>query len=199
MILDDDAEWLVKFPASSDPTEIGLVEFHYSQVARKCGIRMPETRLFHGKYFGVKRFDRIDGQRIHVHSASGLLYASHRYPSLDYISLLKTTRALTQDIRETGKMFRQMVFNVLTGNRDDHARNFSFLYLDDHWQLSPAYDLVKSNGFNGQHSTTINGAGNPGKSDIFSVAEQTGLPASMAAAIFDEVYEGCREIKIKGI
>jgi len=77
------AEWLVKFPASTDPPGIGKLEYLYSEVARKCGIIMPPTRLFEDRYFGVKRFDRREGRKIHVHSASGLLYASFRYPSLD--------------------------------------------------------------------------------------------------------------------
>ncbi len=63
------------------------------------------------------------------------------------------------------------------------------------WQLSPAYDLVKSDGFNGFHSTTIAGSGKPTRQDIFKVAEQTGFPLKTAALIFDEVYEGCREIR----
>ena len=188
------AEWLVKFPSSSDPPDIGTLEYKYAQVAKNCAIRMPETRLFENKYFGVRRFDRKAGKRIHMHSASGLLYASFRYPSLDYTELMKTTMALTADINEVARLFRLMVFNVLTGNRDDHAKNFSYLYEDGKWQLSPAYDLVKSYGFNGYHSTTVAGQGNPSETDIFKVAEMTGFPHKMALLIFDEVSVSCREI-----
>lgn len=91
-----------------------------------------------------------------------------------------------------------LVFNVLTGNRDDHAKNFSFLYDDGRWWLSPAYDLVRSYGFNGFHSTTIAGSGNPSRSDIFKVAELTGFPMHQARAIFDQVFESCKEIRIEG-
>ncbi len=198
MISIDDMEWLVKFPASSDPSDIGALEYQYSVVARKCGINMPKTRLFSGKYFGVRRFDRMEGRHIHVHSASGLLYASFRFPSLDYTSLIKTVMAVTADIQEAGKMYRLMVFNVLTGNRDDHAKNFSFIYDDRRWRLSPAYDLVKSLGFNGFHSTMVAGAGNPSRSDIYKVAELTGFPMPQAREIFDQVFESCQEIRIKG-
>ena len=38
-----------------------------------------------------------------------------------------------------------MVFNVLSGNIDDHARNFSFLMdRTGRWSLAPAYDMVYS-------------------------------------------------------
>jgi serine/threonine-protein kinase HipA len=77
----------------------------------------------------------------------------------------------------------------------DHARNFSFILENDQWILSPAYDLVPSNGFNGQHTTTIAGQGNPDKSDIFKIAENTGLTLKVCLQIFDEVYEGCHNIR----
>jgi len=57
---------------------------------------------------------------------------------------------------------------------------------------------VSLGGFNGFHSTTIAGSGDPTRKDIFKVAEQTGFPLKTAALIFDEVYEGCKEIKLKG-
>jgi serine/threonine-protein kinase HipA len=195
LITIDTIEWLVKFQGSSDPNDIGQLEYKYAEVAGKCGIEMPETRLFEGKYFGTRRFDREENRRYHIHSASGLLYASFRYPSLDYTELIKATMALTRNIMEAWKVFRLMVFNVLTCNRDDHAKNFSFIWKNGEWALSPAYDLVFSTGFNGQHTTTIGGKGNPSKADIFEVAKVTGLPVKTARTIFEEVYEGCREIR----
>ncbi len=193
----DGEEWIIKFPAASDPQNIGEIEYQYSLAAKKCGIEMTETRLFEGKYFGIKRFDRKENKKTHVHSASGLLYASHRFPSLDYTELIKATLALTKNMNEALKIFRQMVFNVLTFNKDDHAKNFSFIYQNSEWKVSPAYDLVLSQGFNGQHTTTIAGKGNPEKQDLFEVAKLTGLPTRRANEIYDEVFEGTRELKSK--
>lgn len=39
-------------------------------------------------------------------------------------------------------MYRRMVFNVLAKNKDDHAKNFSFIHKDGKWHLAPAYDLT---------------------------------------------------------
>jgi len=186
--------WMVKFPSSYDQDDIGRIEYNYSFTAKKCGIEMPETELFEGKYFGVRRFDRDGDRRIHMHSASGLLYASHRFPSLDYIDLIKATLALTKSMEEAYRMFRLMVFNVLTGNKDDHAKNFPFVYSEGSWNLSPAYDLVPGSGFNDNHSTTIAGKGNPDMEDIFYVVKETGLVMKKARHIFDEVYDNSREI-----
>lgn len=193
----EDKQWLVKFRSSFDPTDIGQIEYQYSLIAKKCGIIMPETRLFEDSYFGVRRFDREGNQRIHAHTASGLLYASHRFPSLDYTELMKATMAITANMEDVGRMFRLMVFNVLTGNKDDHAKNFSFLLKERNWTLSPAYDLVASSGFHDNHSTTIAGQGNPEKKDMFKVAENVGFPLKKARLIFDEVYDGCKEIRLK--
>jgi serine/threonine-protein kinase HipA len=185
----DGDEWLVKFKASSDPVNVGVIEYEHSLLAKKCGIEMTETRLFEGKYFGVRRFDRKSGKRIHMHSAAGLLYASHRFPSMDYTDLLKATMVLTRNITEVEKIFRQMVFNILIGNKDDHAKNFSFIYNDGAWSVSPAYDLLPSGGFNGNHSTTVNGKGQPSMSDCEAVAKLVSLPRKTAVRIINEVKE----------
>ena len=88
-----------------------------------------------------------------------------------------------------------MVFNALTNNRDDHAKNFSFMYRKNKWQLSPAYDLVYSLGFNGQHTTTINGSGLPDKKDILAVAQGAGISKTVAAKIFDEIKEKTKALQ----
>ncbi|MGL4325958.1 MAG: HipA domain-containing protein, partial [Tannerellaceae bacterium] len=161
-----------------------------------CGIRMPETRLIDGKYFGVERFDRGTNKRIHTISAAGLLHANYRIPSLDYSILLKVCLNLTKDMEQVHELFRILVFNVIISNRDDHAKNFSFQLIDKEWKLSPAYDLLPSNGFNGYHTTTINGKGEPTMSDIKSVASEVGISHVRATQIIDEISEKCKLAKM---
>lgn len=145
----DEDDWIVKFPSSTDRKNIGEQEYDYSVCAKKCGIQMPETRFLssklNGGYFAVKRFDREQNKRIHMVSVSGLLETSHRIPNLDYHILMQLTMQLTHSYEEIEKLYRQMCFNVFAHNRDDHSKNFSFLYKDGRWQLSPAYDLTYSN------------------------------------------------------
>ena len=87
LVRHDNADWIVKFRSSSDPTDVGNIEYKYSEIARLAGIDMPETKLFNGKFFGVKRFDRkpstktFSGEKIHMLSVCGLLNASHIIPS----------------------------------------------------------------------------------------------------------------------
>ncbi len=193
----DDKEWLVKFKATIDPENIGEIEYRYSLLAKKCGIDMPETRLFDGKYFGVERFDRTVRGKIHTVSAAGLLGADYREPSLDYESLLKLCHILTKNMEEVYKLFRLMVFNVAIKNRDDHAKNFSFQLINGDWKLSPAYDLLPSNGFNGFHTTTVNNNGEPTLDDIIVVSEKAGLNKQRVTKIIREINEQVGENRIR--
>ena len=174
------SHWMIKFPSSQDAREIGAIEYAYSLMARAAGVEMPETYLFRTKksrYFGAKRFDRTGDARVHMHSLSGLIHADHRNPSLDYDMLLRVTTALTRNIREAERAYALACFNVLAHNRDDHAKNFSFL-LDarKEWVLSPAYDLVFSYGPAGEQSTLVMGEGkNPGTAQLQALAKQHSL------------------------
>ncbi len=192
--------WIIKFPSSYDSKDIGKVEYLYSLCAKKCGILMTETKLFPSKissgYFGIKRFDRIKNafgeKKIHMISVSALLETSHRLPNLDYNTLMKLTLKLTNSFEEVERMYRLMCFNVFSHNRDDHSKNFSFIYDDElkKWELSPAYDLTYSYSINGEHATTVNGNGNnPSMGDILTVAENIGMKRSNAIKIAEDIKE----------
>ncbi|NDP20905.1 MAG: type II toxin-antitoxin system HipA family toxin [Paludibacter sp.] len=191
----EDGDWLIKFIASTDPDNVGEVEYKYSLLAKACGIDMPETKLFEGKYFGVRRFDRQNNSKQHVISAAGLLNADYRIPSLDYSILMTACLRLTRNMEEVYKLFKIMVFNVLIKNKDDHAKNFSFILIKGEWHLSPAYDLLPSNGFNGFHTTTVNGQGSPTQKDIMAVAQNIGLNKQRAKDIYEEIFEKCKEVR----
>ena len=197
----DNEDWIIKFPSSSDSKNIGEKEYQYSLCAKDCGINMTETRLFPSKicsgYFGIKRFDRKNGKKVHMVSASGLLETSHRLPNLDYNTLMKLTLELTRNYQDIEQLFKLMCFNVFAHNRDDHSKNFSFLYDDTkkEWHLSPAYDLTYSYSFNGEHATTINGEGkNPTLDDILAVAKNIGLKEKFAKDIASDIQEKCSKL-----
>ena len=121
---------------------------------------------------------------------SGLLHIDHRLSSLDYETIIKATASLTKDVRECEKQFRAAVFNVFTHNRDDHAKNFSFLMNEEGiWSVSPSYDLTFSSGPSGEHSTTIMGEGkNPTVTHLLKLAEVGEIKKQKALQIIDEVY-----------
>ncbi len=160
----DYVHYIVKFAGRDDPEDIAAIEMAYATMAKDAGVIMPETRLLQGGkkqcHFAARRFDRDGNRRVHVHSASGLLYSDIRIPALDYEDLIKLTRSITRDQRECKAMFTLAVFNVLAHNRDDHARQFSFIMQrDGTWKMAPAYDLTWSAGPGGEHSCSVLGHG----------------------------------------
>ena len=192
----DGKDWIIKFPAHVDRKDAGKMEYDYSCCARQCGITMSETRLFPSDkckgYFGIRRFDReADGKRVHMLTAAALLELDFEQPSLDYHSLMKLTKILTRDNKEdVENMFCRMCFNVFAHNRDDHSKNFTYLYdeINDQWRLSPAYDLTYSNTYYGEHTTTIDGNGrNPGKKELIAVGIAAGMRRSNCEKIIDTI------------
>lgn len=192
----DGNQWIIKFPAHVDIAESGLMEYEYSLCAKKCGIRMSNTRLFPSKeckgYFGTERFDRNGAERVHMLTAAALLELNFEEPSLDYHSLMKLTKILTRDSKEDMEnMFRRMCFNVFAHNRDDHSKNFTFLYdeKNDEWKLSPAYDLTYSNTYYGEHTTSVDGNGvNPSAKELLQVGMQAGIKRRTCEKIIEEIH-----------
>ena len=192
--------WIIKFRSLHDRQDAGLEEYLYSLAAQKAGLTMPETGLFPSQncpgYFGVKRFDRAEGKKIHMHTACGLLHASHREPSLDYTSLLTLTHTLTRDIRQVKKMVQLMVFNVKSGNHDDHSKNFSFL-MDSKaaWKMAPAYDLTPSQGFHGERMAMVNGKGRDiDDGDLLKIATRHAVTAQEVKEIIEKTQQALSEI-----
>ena len=191
--------WMIKFPSSHDSTDAGAVEYAYSLMARAAGLEMMATHLFPAKkgpgYFGVERFDRFRNTRLHMHSLSGLIHSDHQLPSLDYRDVLKVTFDLTRSMKEVTKLFRITSFNVLARNRDDHAKNFSFLMdANGSWRVSPAYDLTYSAGPGGEHCTTVMGEGkSPTRDHLERLAEQFGISKGITKKILEHTREAISE------
>ncbi|HVE44535.1 MAG TPA: type II toxin-antitoxin system HipA family toxin [Gammaproteobacteria bacterium] len=195
-------DWLIKFRSSIDPKDIGSIEYAYHLMALEAGIDVPEAKLFSSRkcpgFFGVKRFDRANGNRIHMHSMAGLLHSDHREPSLDYETIMKTTLFLTRSASEAEKQFRNSVFNVLSHNRDDHSKNFSFLMDEQNtWRVSPAYDLTFSSGPGGEHATMMMGEGkNPTLAHLLSLADLAEIQKNVALDIIAQVGVGISKWKL---
>ncbi len=187
------SHWLVKFHSERESQDEGLIETVYAQMAKIAHIQMPDTKIFTTEtgqhYFGIRRFDRKGNRRIHTHTFGNLIQSNFRIPSADYADYLKATQLLTEDHQEVLEAFRRMVFNILSHNRDDHVKNFSFL-LDDEknqWRTSPAYDLTFTAGVGGEHTMTIAGEGRqPQLEHLQQLAKQFSLTRNELNTILEE-------------
>lgn len=193
--------WIVKFATTRDGRDSGAIEYVYAQLAKSAGVEMAKTHLFPSKtgagFFATQRFDRRNNERLHMHTACGLLHADFRVPSLDYQDLIKATYALTKDTREVEKMFRLAVFNVLAHNRDDHSKNFAFL-MDEigDWKCAPAYDLTFSFGPQGEQSTMVMGEGKtPNTEHLVALGKVAGLKPTVINACIDQTRSALAQWK----
>lgn len=191
----DGSHWLVKFRHTYDPADIGHTELLYMQTARECGITIPRIGLVRDKYFAIERFDYApDGKRLHVLTASALLKTDFRNQDIDYTNLLALTGYLTQDPVQVEEMFRRMVMNLVAVNRDDHAKNFSFIFDAGKWSLAPAYDITYSPaGTNGEHATSLFYHGNPGLDLVLKAGTGIRIPESRCLEIIRQVQSVCEK------
>lgn len=164
-------------------------EYDMLELAEKVGIRVPRRWLLDDGHLLVERFDRRDGDKLHMHTFSGV---AHKLPvryGASYEELLRLVLALTGDQREVVEQYRRMVFNVLRSNRDDHVRNHAFLLQDNRWRLSPAYDLTPTPEI-AEQSLSVNGKWTDITSDdLLAVGEQ--FSVKEASQIVDEMDALC--------
>lgn len=91
-----------------------------------------------------------------------------------------------------------MVFNVLAHNRDDHGKNFSYIYDDTEkrYKLSPAYDLTYSFSINNEHATTVNGKGRDiSIDDMLDVAKKSDVDIRFAKNVIKDIQERTQALK----
>ena len=169
--------WIAKFPSSKDDKNTGAWEMVLHELAKVCGIHVPDARLlqFSGKHhtFLSKRFDRLKDKRIHFASAMTLLGYQDGADFHDGLSYLDIVAFIIQQgalvKADLEQLWRRVVFNILVSNTDDHLRNHGFILTNNGWQLSPAYDMNPNEMGSG---LTLNISENSNEQDI-SIALET--------------------------
>jgi len=121
------------------------IEYGYYLLGQDVEIQMMPSKLIDNKHFATLRYDRQDGEKQHVLTASGLTGWDFKKPdSSSYENLFKLALDLKVPHKDIQELFRRMVFNVVFANIDDHLKNHSFIYNKETntWNLAPAYDLT---------------------------------------------------------
>lgn len=131
---------IIKFNEGDDIPST-LVEMAYYKMATSADIKMMNSKLIEvegRKHFLTERFDRLNGEKLHVQTLAGISELADSYDDMFTIA-----RRLHLSQAEKEQIFRQMVFNVLAKNVDDHTKNFSFIMdRKGKWSLAPAYDIT---------------------------------------------------------
>ena len=178
LISDGNEQYIAKFSSSTDTHNVVKGEYVAMRLAKQAGIDVAEVLLKNtlGRdVLLVKRFDRTPGEGgVYRHamlsglSLLGLNEMEARYAS--YQGLADVIRQHFINPRETlHELYRRLVFNILIGNTDDHARNHAAFWDGKRLRLTPAYDLcpqvrtgqeatqaMQLEGVEGSHSTLNN-------------------------------------------
>lgn len=197
--------WLIKFDHVSkngdhgleDKPEYTLIEYAYYLMATSAGIVMNPCRLYESEgdhHFMTKRFDRQNGNKMHMQSLGALTHISFQEPGACGYELASAyMKELGLYHKEIEQFYRRMVFNCLAVNQDDHVKNVSFIMdKKGKWQLSPAYDITFSynpaNRWLRAHQMTINGKQTDiGLSDLIEAGNRMEIKERRCKDIINEV------------
>ena len=151
LIDEPEHKWIAKFSASNDIRDVIRSEYVAMRLAARCGLSVARVALREtlGKQvLLIERFDRQpDGrgrwQRRAMESALTLLELDEmeaQYAS--YETLAAVVRQRFAQPRDTlHELFGRLIFNILCGNTDDHARNHAAFWDGKALKLTPAYDI----------------------------------------------------------
>ena len=173
----------------------GRLEYSFAKLVRTCGIDMTECSLIeeNGRaHFLTKRFDRINGEKVHMQTLCGIAHYDYRLlRGYSYEQAFNVMRGLRLSYQEAQEMYRRVVFNVVVRNQDDHTKNISFLMdKQGKWRLSPAYDMGYAYNPNGAwtavHQMSVNGKYDEiTRKDLLELAARNNI--RNASHIIDEV------------
>lgn len=145
-----DKQYVAKFSLSTDLYNVVKAEYIAMRLAKVAGLDVSHVELqtaLKRDVLLIERFDRVRGangwQRKMMVSALTILELDEmmaRYAS--YEDLAETIRQrFTQPDKALHELFGRIVFNILCGNTDDHARNHAAFWNGKHLTLTPAYDI----------------------------------------------------------
>jgi serine/threonine-protein kinase HipA len=146
----DGRKWIAKFSLQADHQNVVKAEYVAMRLAAECGLDVAPVRLERAAGTDVlliERFDRVNvaggWRRKGIVSALTMLGLDEMMAR--YASYGELCSVMTEHLVDPGmamlELFERLVFNVLVGNTDDHARNHAFLWDGCTLSLSPAYDV----------------------------------------------------------
>lgn len=121
------------------------------RLAEEIGLDVPLHGLIYSKdqkltYF-IKRFDRYGKGKKYSVEDFAQLSGNNRNTKYNY-SMEKVAGIIesfcTFPAIEKVKLFKLIIFNFLTGNEDQHLKNFSLISKDNKVTLTPFYDLINT-------------------------------------------------------
>lgn len=200
LIDDNGISYIAKFNRPDDIINVCAVEHATMSMLKALHLNVANTRILKQEkedILLVERFDCLNGRPAqHFLSAHSLINQStindHTLTqSYSYGAIAEFIMKYGTDPTDAHEIFKRMVFNILMGNTDDHARNHAFLYdlTQRTWRLSPAYDVLPINNSQ-QHGIGIGTQGRMGNlENALSQASRFGLTPPKAKKFIADIQE----------
>ena len=199
LIEDQGKKYIAKFSSSTDLHSVVKAEFVAMRLAALAGLNVAPVKLAktaNKDVLLIERFDRRHKAQgwsrkamVSVLTLLGLDDMMARYAS--YETLAEIIRHRFTDPKETlEEVFSRLVFNILCGNTDDHARNHAAFWNGKTLTLTPAYDICPQGRTGNEASQAMLISGNNNLSQLktcLTTAHNFLLSKAQACAIFDRL------------
>jgi len=199
LLTDGSRQLIAKFSSSTDQYPLVKGEFVAMTLAQRAGLDVAPVQLTqaHGKdVLLIDRFDRPaeGGRRAMVSALTILGLAEHEGRYASYADLAHIVRARFTNPKPTlREVFSRIIFNILTGNTDDHARNHAAFWDGAQLTLTPAYDVCPQGRSGGEAKQMMNiGEDGYRDSQLVGCAERAttyGLTPGEAREIIDHLVD----------
>ncbi len=192
-------EWIAKLGRKDDVFDQPRAEFASLQMATSAGLLVPPHQLLQvgqKTVLLIKRFDRhADSSRSHYLSAKALINADRVREGdpnspMSYLRIAEIIQKISADSEaDLLTLYRQMVFNVLIGNTDDHSQNLGFLReRGNEYRLTPSFDLIPHPGQVAEQALVIGEQGRASTiENALSRSARFGLSRAQAGAVIRDV------------
>ncbi len=150
LIESDARKYVAKFSASNDVYSVVKAEFIAMRLAALAGLNVAAVSLTRASGKDVLLVERFDRQRadsgwerkamVSALTVLSLDEMMARYASYEDLAEI-IRRRFTQAQNTLHELYGRIVFNILCGNTDDHARNHAAFWDGEALTLTPAYDI----------------------------------------------------------
>ena len=150
LIESDNKKWVAKFSSSSDLYSVVKAEFIAMRLAALAGLNVAPVKIAQASAKDVLLIERFDRQKTtHGWTRKAMVSALTLFELDEMMARYASYEILAEIIRHRfynasatlKELFSRLVFNILCGNNDDHARNHAAFWDGKMLSLTPAYDI----------------------------------------------------------
>ncbi len=200
LVEDQGIKYIAKFSSSTDLYSVVKAEYIAMRLAALAGLDVASvkmTRAANKDVLLIKRFDRVPNGKswsrksmVSALTMFGLSDMTARYASYeDFAEIIR--HRFTEPKKTLKELFSRLVFNILSGNTDDHARNHAAFWNGKDLTLTPAYDICPQGrtGNEASQAMKISGGNNLSRLKFCSEAAHHFLISQEDAAVIFEHIE----------